>query len=84
MAEAHLFVSSPAPLGPAAACLAVAPELREDIAAMRVLSGVGYGVIHAYLIDSTASGSLMRRKLAPVLDALQAQIDRLRRGHARR
>jgi hypothetical protein len=79
-AEAHLFVSSPVPLGPAAACLAVAPELAEDIAAMRVLSGVGYGVIRAYLIDSTASGSLMRRKLAPVLDALQAQIDRLRRG----
>jgi hypothetical protein len=46
---------------------------------MRVLSGVGYGAIRAYLIDSTASGSLMRRKLAPVLDALQGQIDLLRR-----
>jgi hypothetical protein len=46
---------------------------------MRVLSGVGYGATRAYLIDSTASGSLMRRKLAPVLDALQGQIDLLRR-----
>jgi hypothetical protein len=30
------------------------------------------------LLDSTAAGSLMRRKLAPVLDRVQGQIDVLR------
>jgi hypothetical protein len=79
MAEARAFVVAPSPTGPATPCLAAAPELAGDIAAMRVLSGVGYGATRAYLIDSTASGSLMRRKLAPVLDALQGQIDLLRR-----
>jgi len=75
IADAQTFVSGQGPAGP---CLAAAPELAQDIAAMRVLSGVGHGATRAYLIDSTASGSLMRRKLAPVLDAVQAQIDRLR------
>jgi len=46
---------------------------------MRLLSGVGYATVRPYLIDSTASGSLMRRKLAPVLDVMQGQIDILRR-----
>jgi hypothetical protein len=79
MAEARTFVSAQNPSGAAAACLSAAPELADDIAAMRVLSGVGYGATRAYLVDSTASGSLMRRKLAPVLDVLQGQIDLLRR-----
>ncbi len=79
VAEAQAFCAAPDPAGPVAACLAAAPELAPDLVAMRILSGVGYGAIRAYLIDSTASGSLMRRKLAPVLDALEAQIDLLRR-----
>jgi hypothetical protein len=74
--EAQIFVRRP---GPAAGCLTAAPDLAADITSMRVLSGIGYGTIRAYLVDSTASGSLMRRKLAPVLDALQRQIDLLRR-----
>jgi len=78
MDEARNFVSAPGPSSPAAPCLAAAPELTPDLAAMRVLSGAGYGVIRAYLVDSTASGSLMRRKLAPVLDPLQGQIELLR------
>lgn len=76
--EARVFADPTAPAGPAAPCLAAVPGLAKDIAALRVLSGVGYGAIRAHLIDSTASGSLMRRKLAPVLDALQAQIELLR------
>jgi hypothetical protein len=79
MDEARDFASAQGPSSPAAQCLAAAPELAPDFAAMRVLSGVGYGVIRAYLVDSTASGSLMRRKLSPVLDAIQGQIDLLRR-----
>jgi hypothetical protein len=76
MAEAGAFVAGS---GPAAQCLAVVPGLVDDIAALRVLSGVGQGATRAYLIDSTASGSLMRRKLSPVLDVLQGQIEHLRR-----
>jgi hypothetical protein len=74
--DAQTFVHRP---GPAADCLAAAPDLTADIAAMRLLSGVGDGTIRAYLVDSTASGSLMRRKLAPVLDVIQGQVDLLRR-----
>jgi hypothetical protein len=42
---------------------------------MRLLSGLGYGVLRPVLRDSTAMGSLMRRKLKPVLDPLLAQIE---------
>ncbi|MEA3277944.1 MAG: sulfur reduction protein DsrS [Pseudomonadota bacterium] len=56
------------------ACLAVAPELAADIAGMRVLSGLGYGVLRPVLRDSTAIGSLMRRKLKPVVDPILVQI----------
>ena len=57
-----------------AACCALVPGLGAEIAAMRLLSGLGYGVLRPVLRDSTAIGSLMRRKLAPVNDALSAQI----------
>jgi hypothetical protein len=62
----------------AAACLAARPALTADISAMRVLSGVGYGVLRPAIGDSTAIGGLMRRKLAPVLDPLVREIETLR------
>jgi hypothetical protein len=62
----------------AGACLAAEPALAGDIAAMRALSGAGYGVLRPVLGDSTAIGSLMRRKLAPVLDPLLREIGTLR------
>ncbi|MBK5963701.1 sulfur reduction protein DsrS [Thiocystis minor] len=55
------------------------PLLASEIAAMRFLSGVGYGLIRPILPDSTTLGSLMRRKLAPVIIPLQDSLDRLRR-----
>jgi hypothetical protein len=58
--------------------LSACPPVRDDIRAMRVLSGVGYGMIRPVLSDPTTLGSLMRRKLKPVLDALQAHVVRLR------
>ncbi len=61
-----------------AACLKAAPSCREDLLAMRILSGAGYGLIRPVLSDPTTQGSLMRRKLAPVIDPLQARIARLR------
>jgi hypothetical protein len=65
-----------------AACLEVAPDLRADIAAMRLLSGLGYGVLRPALRDTTAIGSLMRKKLKPVLEPIMTQIEVLR-GHSR-
>jgi hypothetical protein len=59
-------------------CRAAAPRLRDDLVAMRILSGAGYGLIRPLLSDPTTLGSLMRRKLAPVIDALQTQIGHLR------
>ncbi len=58
--------------------LAACPEAGADITAMRLLSGLGYGVIRPVLNDPTTLGSLMRRKLQPVLDPVQARIRQLR------
>jgi hypothetical protein len=57
-----------------AECLALAPLLSADLVAMRVLSGLGYGVMRPVLRDSTTAGTLMRRKLAPVLDPILEQL----------
>jgi hypothetical protein len=57
------------------ACREAVPGLGGEIAAMRLLSGVGYGVLRPVLGGSTAVGSLMRRKLRPVTDALLRQIE---------
>lgn len=61
----------------AQACLDRVPQTKAEIAAMRLLSGLGYGALRPVLRDSTAMGSLMRRKLAPVLDSVIGQIRRL-------
>jgi hypothetical protein len=60
------------------ACLDAAPAFGPEIAAMRLLSGLGYGALRPALRDSTAMGSLMRRKLAPVLDPVATQVAVLR------
>jgi hypothetical protein len=49
---------------------------------MRVLSGVGYGVLRPVLGDSTAIGSLMRRKLAPVVNPLLREMAILREARS--
>jgi hypothetical protein len=48
--------------------------------ALRVLSGLGYGVVRPVFRDSTAIGSLMRRKLQPVLAPVLEQLAGLRGG----
>jgi hypothetical protein len=52
------------------ACVELLPDLEQPLIALRVLSGVGYGILRPYLIDSSAIGSLMRRKLEPVITPL--------------
>ena len=61
-------------------CLAGWPELAKEVVAVRVLSGLGYGVIRPVLPDPTALGTLMRRKLAPVIEPIQGLIRTLRGG----
>jgi len=41
---------------------------------LRILSGLSYGAVRPVLRDTTAIGSLMRRKLAPVIDPLNAHL----------
>jgi hypothetical protein len=45
---------------------------------MRILSGLGYGVVRPVLRDTTAIGSLMRRKLEPVIGPLAGYLKGLR------
>jgi hypothetical protein len=51
----------------------VEPQLR----ALRVLSGLSYGVVRPVFRDSTAIGSLMRRKLQPLMTPLLAHLTEL-------
>jgi hypothetical protein len=84
IAEAAAFSDPQKGPEPVRACLALADGLGPDIAAMRVLSGLGYGVIRPVLRDSTAIGNVMRRKLDPVLAPLTELIATLRGGKTRR
>lgn len=56
---------------------------RVQLQALRVLSGLSYGIVRPVFGDSTAIGSLMRRKLQPVLVPLLAELSRLREGRSR-
>jgi len=53
------------------------PELRDAVIAVRVLSGLGYGVVRPIFCDSTAIGSLMRKKITPVMDDLYRHLHAL-------
>jgi hypothetical protein len=79
-AEAAAFADPATAPEPVRAVLERCPGAGPDLAAMRVLSGVGYGVIRPVLRDPTTLGSLMRRKLKPVIEPMQAHIARLRGG----
>ena len=64
----------------AAAVLDVCPELESPLAALRVLSGSGYGVVRPVFRKTDAIGTLMRRKLQPVMEPYLEQVDRLLGG----
>jgi hypothetical protein len=78
IAEAETLVQGPRLSGELAECLGRWPELQGDVSAIWVLSGLGYGVIRPVLPDPTALGTLMRRKLAPVVDPILGLIRTLR------
>jgi hypothetical protein len=50
------------------------PGLAPQLRACRLLSGLGYGVLRPVLGDTTAIGSLMRRKMDPVMAPLAVQL----------
>ncbi|NEV61687.1 sulfur reduction protein DsrS [Thiorhodococcus minor] len=62
----------------AAELLARSASLADTVRAIRFLSGVGYGLIRPLLSDPSTQGSLMRRKIAPVTQAIQTRLDLLR------
>ena len=57
------------------------PELLPELKAMRILSGLGYGVLRPLIRGSTATGSLLRRKLESVIVPIVGQIAVLRGPH---
>ena len=70
---------------PALQSLARIDPAFEDLARrVRVLSGLGYGVVRPVFKGTTAIGSLMRRKLEPVLEPLLAHLDALTASPPRR
>ena len=73
IAEAKEFCSA-AGSPDAWACVEAAQELLPELKAMRVLSGMGYGVVRPVFRDTTAIGSLMRRKLEPVMGPIMEQL----------
>jgi hypothetical protein len=64
----------------AAGTVAALPEMSSQLRAMRILSGLSYGVVRPYLKGTNAMGSLMRKKIEPVLAALGAELRSLRGG----
>jgi hypothetical protein len=82
MADAEEFVDQSTATASVRAVLERLPMARDDLIAMRVLSGPGYGLMRPVLSDPTTLGSLMRRKLAQIIEPLQSQISRLRGGVA--
>jgi hypothetical protein len=74
LADAACFATPTSPDPDAASLLRAAPELADAVAAMRLLSGVGYGLIRALSVDPSVLGSLMRRKMSPVLDPIHQRL----------
>jgi hypothetical protein len=69
MASAH---------GDLATLLAEAPELKDEIRAMLTLAHASERLITPIIAVTTASGTLLRRKLEPVLDPMLQQFAVLR------
>jgi hypothetical protein len=59
--------------GNISALLEAAPALRPEVRAMLILSRLGYPVVRPVFSRTTAIGTLMRRKLAPVTDHIFEQ-----------
>ncbi len=78
LSEARGFGARDGLDGTSRACLAAVPALEPELRAMGVLSGLGYGVLRPVLSSATLVGSLMRKKLEPVLGPILDQLAVLR------
>ena len=56
------------------ACLSATEGLRDEFKMLRVLSGLGYGIVRPIFRKTDAIGTLMRRKLEPVAAPLNEMI----------
>lgn len=71
------------PMEDLATLLSCVPELENEITAMLTLAHTGEALVTPFIAASTASGTLLRRKLEPVLDPLLEQYATLRQtSHA--
>lgn len=77
--KACLNDSGPEPLK---MVLSALPELTTEARALLILSRMGYAVVRPIFSRSTAIGSLMRRKLEPVISPLRRELAVLRSGEA--
>jgi hypothetical protein len=75
LAEALEWLATAAEVGPLTTLNGIEPA---QLRALRVMSGLSYGVVRPAFGDSTAIGSLMRRKLQPVLTPMLAELCQLR------
>lgn len=76
--EAETLLHGPAANPDMEACITVTQGLEEELKALQILSGLGYGVIRPVLGRTDAIGSLMRRKLEPVFAPLRELVQVLR------
>lgn len=56
------------------ACLEAAPEREAELRSLYLLSGVGYGIVRPVFSKTDAIGSLMRKKLEPVIEPLRGYV----------
>jgi hypothetical protein len=66
VANVELFIPSQAPTSGVGQLLQTIPELKEEVRAMLVLSCMDANIATPIMSQTTASGSLMRKKLEPV------------------
>ncbi len=75
-AEADALLSNPP--APLAALIDTTPDVLQDIRAMLVLAGVDQWAAYRILQRTTAVNALLRTKLAPVFEPIQAHMRQLR------
>lgn len=64
--------------------ISVMPEMQEAIRAMLILSGLRYSVLRPVFSRTTALGTLMRKKLAPVVEPILEQFALLQDSQPRK
>ncbi|MCB1866767.1 MAG: sulfur reduction protein DsrS [Chromatiales bacterium] len=53
------------------------PDQRPSLIAMRVLSGLSYGVVRPVFSKTTAIGTVMRKRLAPIVERIDGHLQQL-------